>query len=371
MINPIKNQFFCNRCGASYPLNESRWRCNCGSFLDIEFNARFDLKKIKTRKPSLWRYREAIPLDLDKNIVSFQEGFSPLIEIPILNRPVLFKLDYLFQTGSFKDRGATVLVSKIKELGIKSVVEDSSGNAGTAIAAYCAKSGIECHIFTPASTSPEKLRQIIAYGAHLKKIAGIRENAAKAAFKQALTQYYASHSWNPYFLQGTKTFSYEICEQLGWKAPEILVLPVGNGTLLLGAYVGFLDLLRNGIIKKIPRLIAVQAANCAPLFRIFKNLPGQNPANKTMAEGIAVNHPIRGLQIIDAVKKTGGDFILVGEKDIFHSQIDISRKGYFIEPTSAVVIAGIQKYIEKTKSTDIIVSALTGHGLKTGNRKKT
>ena len=367
-IQPVKNQFVCFRCRLSYPLSEPRWRCECGSFLDIEFNARIDIKKIQKRNPTLWRYREAIPLFLDKNIVSFQEGFSPLIEIPIQKRSIHFKLDYLFQSGSFKDRGATVLISKVKELGIKSVVEDSSGNAATAIAAYCAKSRIECHIFTPASISPVKITQIVSYGARLKKIAGPRENAAKAALKQAEKQYYASHSWNPFFMQGTKTFSYEVCEQLGWQAPDILFLPVGNGSLLLGSYIGFIDLFRNGIIKKIPKLIAVQAKNCAPLYESFNHIAKKKTASrfqKTMAEGIAINNPVRGQQITAAVKNTGGDFIVVNEKEISHSLDEMSGKGFYIEPTSAVVVSGIHKYLEKTRPSEIIVSTLTGHGLKT------
>ena len=159
------------------------------------------------------------------------EGFTPLEEIELDGHRVLLKIDYLFPTGSYKDRGATVLISKVKELGIRKVVEDSSGNAGSAIAAYCAKAGIECEIYVPQATSPEKLVQIQAYGATLKRVEGSREKTAEVAMGAASKFYYASHCWNPFFLHGTKTFAFEIWEQMDGKVPDVLILPVGHGTL--------------------------------------------------------------------------------------------------------------------------------------------
>jgi len=362
------NQLIFNKCKAIYPVDVPSWKCDCGSILDIEFEPVFDLEEIERRKPTMWRYREAIPINNDENIVSFDEGFTPIIEVIFHGRPVLIKQDQLFPTGSYKDRGASVLVSKVKELGIRQVVEDSSGNAGCAISAYCAKADIDCNIFVPEDTAPGKLSQIQFYGAKLNKVPGTREDASNAVLKAAQKIYYASHSWNPFFLHGTKTFAFEICEQLGWKSPDTIILPVGNGTLLLGAYIGFNELFNSKIINKIPKIIAVQAINCAPLHTAFKeNLKKVPKINKkdTIAEGIAIAEPIRGKQIVEAVEKSNGDFIVVDDSEIKESLKEICKKGFYIEPTSAAATAGVSKYLRKSKYHEIIVSVFTGHGLKT------
>jgi len=362
------NQLICRQCKATYSLDAPRWKCDCGSLLDIEFEPVFDLEKIKNRKPTIWRYREAIPIQNDANIVSFDEGFTSLIEVDFDGKPVLIKQDHLFPTGSFKDRGASILVSKAKELGVKEVVEDSSGNAGAAISAYCAQAGIDCSIFVPEHTAAGKVAQIQLYGARLNKVPGTREDTANAVLKAAEKIYYASHSWNPFFFQGTKTFAFEVCEQLGWKSPDTIILPVGGGSLLLGTYIGFNELLNAGIIDKIPKIIAVQSENCAPLYWAFKDNLEEIPPVKTketFAEGIAIADPIRGKQIVEAVKKSKGNVIVVNDSEIKKSLKETCRKGYYIEPTSAATIAGVKKYLEKSNSNEITVSIFTGHGLKT------
>lgn len=362
----------CGKCKTSYSIDEPLWRCpreECGGLLDIEFEPAFPLDKISNRKPNLWRYREAIPINNDSHIVSFDEGFTPLINVSIADKTILVKQEQLFSTGSYKDRGASVLISHVKALGIKKVVEDSSGNAGAAIAAYCANAGIECDIFVPETTSQGKLTQISLYGAHLHKIPGSREDTAAAVMHAAQKNYYASHSWNPFFFHGTKTFAFEVCEQLEWQAPDTVILPVGNGTLLLGAWIGFNELKRAKVIAKIPTLIGVQSANCAPLYHAFKENLQEVPTitgEKTLAEGIAIASPIRGKQILDAVRNSKGHFITVTEEEIKEALLEISGKGYYIEPTSASTIAGIKKYLRQCENNEdeLIVSAFTGHGLK-------
>jgi threonine synthase len=295
------------------------------------------------------------------------EGFTPLEEMEFNGHRVLLKIDYLFPTGSYKDRGATVLVSKLRELGIRKVIEDSSGNAGSAIAAYCARAGIECEIYVPESTSSGKLVQIQAYGATLKKVEGSREKTAKVAMEAASKIYYASHCWNPFFLHGTKTFAFEIWEQIGWRAPDALVLPVGHGTLFLGAYLGFKELKEAGKVERIPRLVGIQSAACAPLYQAFKKgwreaLPIEK--KETTAEGIAIANPVRGRQILEAIRETGGEVLAVKEKEIGVAMKEMSRKGHFIEPTSAAAVAGLKKYLSKKRQKEIVVSTLTGMGLK-------
>ncbi len=310
---------YCTQCGKEYDVNDIIWRCQCGGILDLEFTPYFDISQIKKRKPNLWRYREAIPIQKDDNIISFQEGFTPLFPIDINGVSILVKQDHLFPTGSYKDRGAAVLISKAKEIGVQHVVEDSSGNAGGAIAAYAAHANISSQIFVPKLTSPEKLFQIESYGSKLFKIPGSREETARAVLQAAQMSYYASHSWNPFFFQGTKTFAYEIWEQLNWKVPDVVILPVGNGTLLLGAWIGFNDLFKTGMIDRLPRLIAVQSSNCAPLAIAFQNLqsePARVNSLPTIAEGIAIAEPVRGTQIIRAVKESNGYFITVDDPEI-------------------------------------------------------
>jgi len=359
--------FYCSVCNRSYSIDQKRWRCDCGTALDLEFKSEFPIKKILKRDPTLWRYREAIPILQDEHILSMGEGFTPLEEVEFDGHRAFLKIDYLFPSGSYKDRGATVLISKMRELGIQKVMEDSSGNAGSAIAAYSARAGIECEIYVPQSTSSGKLVQIQAYGATLKKIEGSREKTAEVAMEAASKIYYASHCWNPFFLHGTKTFAFEIWEQISWKAPDTLVLPVGHGTLLLGAYIGFKELKDAEKVERIPRLVGIQSAACAPLYQAFKKgwrLTKPIKKKETVAEGIAIVNPVRGRQILEAIRETGGEILAVTEREIWDALKEMGRKGYFIEPTSAATIAGLKKYLNQRKKKEIIVSTLTGMGLK-------
>lgn len=360
-------KLICRNCNKEYSFNDVIWRCECGGLLDIIFSSAFPIEEIKKRPHTIWRYREAIPLMDDKNIISFNEGFTPIIPLEFNGRKILIKLDYLFPSGSFKDRGASVLVSKIKELRIDKVVEDSSGNAGAAIAAYCAKAGIRCDIFVPAYTPSGKLTQIEFYGANLLKIPGTRDDTALAALKAAENDYYASHYWNPFFFHGTKTFAFEVSEQLGWKAPDSVILPVGSGSLLLGVFIGWTELLNAGIVDRIPKLIGVQAENCAPLAKAFNENLCEVPEidkKETIAEGISIVVPVRGGQILEVVKSSGGEFITVSEEEIKDALKWSCRKGFYIEPTSAATVAGVNKYLKKSSPDELIVSVFTGHGLK-------
>lgn len=337
-----------------------------GYLLDLEFEAAFPISAIEKRKPNLWRYREALPVLHDADIISFEEGFTPLLPISFNNKQAFIKQDHLFPTGSYKDRGAAVLLSHINQLKIDKVVQDSSGNAGCAVAAYAAKAGIACDIYVPADTSAAKLAQMEWYDAQLFKIVGSREDTAAATLEAASKHYYASHCYNPFFLHGTKTFAYEVCEQLGWKAPHAVVLPAGNGTLLLGCYIGFSDLLKAGIIGQMPKLIGVQSINCAPLaaaFAMGESKPAAIDSLPTIAEGIAIAKPVRGEQMINAVRESKGYFISVNETEIINALQEILSKGFYIEPTSAATIAGLKKYLLQSEH-EVVVSLFSGHGLK-------
>jgi threonine synthase len=361
------NTIVCNACEKEYSPDEPRWRCDCGGLLNVRCESVFPINKILKRKPTLWRYREALPIEDDENIVSMEEGFTPLISVDFEGKEVWMKMDYLFPTGSYKDRGASVLVSKVKELGIPGVVEDSSGNAGSAIAAYCARTDIACEIYAPADTPEAKLVQIRGYGARLKQVNGTRSETAEAALKKAAKTYYASHCWNPFFVQGTKTFAFEIWEQLGFRSPDTLVLPVGNGTLLLGAFLGFRELVEAGAAERMPRLVGVQAKNCSPIHLAFKHRIDEIPlieAVETVAKGIAIAAPVRGREVLQAVSLTQGEILVADEAEISAAHKEAAGRGFYIEPTSAATVAGLLQYLDRSAANEVIVSVFTGHGLK-------
>lgn len=358
-------QIACQACDAVQPDDTRLWRCGCGGPLDVGFRGIIDADKIRHRAPGMWRYREALPIGAAAHVVSFNEGFTPIVRMRIDGKPLTVKQENLFPTGSFKDRGASVLISRAAELGVDRVVEDSSGNAGAAVAAYAAKAGIECEIYVPESTSPGKLAQIRLYGAKLIRVPGSREATARAAMEAAEHHFYASHVWNPFFFQGTKTYAFEIWEQLGFNAPDTLIIPTGHGTMLIGAYLGFRDLLENALIDRLPRMIAVQAANCSPLYRMWREQLAEAPpasSGKTIAEGIAIAEPTRASQILDIIRETRGRIIAVTDAEIEKALLDICRQGLYAEPTSATAVAAFRKI--PAGRDECVVAPLTGHGLK-------
>lgn len=342
------------------------WIAPNHQLLNIQFQAKFNINKMAKRPKTLWRYNEAIAIEQNQGIVSMQEGFTPLEPLTINGKKVYIKHEHLFSTGSYKDRGATTLITKAKQLGIQQIVQDSSGNAGCAIAAYAAKANIQCNIYLPESTSANKIAQIQAYGATITKIGGDRAATANATLEAAKKIYYASHSYNPWFFEGTKTFAFEVCEQLGWKSPDAIVLPAGNGTLIIGCFIGFNQLAEAGIITKIPKIIAVQATACNPLYRMFHEQLDEIPdivSTETYAEGIAITKPIRGKEIVSCVRQTNGTFIAIEELDIKAAWKEMALMGNYIEPTSAATIAGLKQYITNNNA-KIVVSLFSGHGLK-------
>jgi threonine synthase len=362
-------KLICTENNTQYNNNLPIWKSETGHLLDINFEARFFPDKMSSRPAGLWRYREAIPVFSEKPI-TMGEGFTPLLGINFKGKTVGIKQEQLFSTGSYKDRGATVLMSHAYNIGIREVVQDSSGNAGCAIAAYAALAGIKCTIYLQADTAPAKIAQMQSYGAAIEYINGSREDVAEATLVAAANTYYASHSWNPFFFQGTKTFAFEVCEQLGWKAPDSVVLPAGNGTLVIGCYLGFNDLLKAGIIDKMPKIIAVQAQHCAPLATAFdagKTCYEAIATSPTLAEGIAIARPIRGNQIMQYVRESKGMFITVSEPEIKEAFLLCAQKGFYIEPTSAATIAGLLKYMEGYEDENM-VSLFSGHGLKSTDK---
>lgn len=350
--------------GELYPTSNALWYGK-GELLNTNMPKPFNPYKINKNISSQWRYENHMVLPASQAI-TLGEGFTPLLPVNIGGKTIHIKQEQLFPTGSYKDRGASVLMSVAKQLGVDHVVQDSSGNAGCAVAAYAAKGNIKADVYVPASTSPAKLAQMRMYGANLILVEGSREDTARAAWQAAQQTYYASHCYNPYFFEGTKTFAYEVCEQLNWSAPDVVVLPAGNGTLVIGCYIGFKHLLQSGVISHMPKLVAVQSAGCAPLYHAWKkgiNTPEKIITEPTVAEGIAIAEPVRGKQIIDIINETKGAFVTVTDTETIDALKLCCHMGYYIEPTSAATIAGIHKALQLFES-ETWVSLFSGHGLK-------
>ncbi len=359
----------CSRCNQSFLSDSARWRCTCGAYLLRRSDKMFSIDALHDRPSSIWRYCEALGIDEPSNIVTMGEGFTPLVRSQFAGRSVYLKHDYLCPTGSYKDRGAAVMLSKLKEWGVPELIEDSSGNAGAAVAAYAALAGIQANIYVPAHASAGKLMQIEIYGAHLVKISGSREATTAAAMAAAETIFYASHNWSPYFVSGLKTAAFEIAEQMSWVSPEWIITPVGGGNLLVGLYEGFREMVENGLVKKMPRLVAVQAARCAPINAAW--WAGASDAlpivkGETAAEGIATAQPVRGREILSSIRASNGLVATVSEDEIWEAFASLGRQGVYIEPTAAAAPAAIAGLIANGSiaESDQVVVLLTGSGLK-------
>lgn len=363
----------CTECDTRWQDDFSGWRCPCRGPLEVRFQASFPLQEMRKRPPGVWRYREALPIGADASPVSLGEAMTPLTELVIEGVHVLAKLDFLFPTGSYKDRGATVLLTRLRELGVREAVEDSSGNAAAAISAYAAQAGIRCHIYVPEGTSPAKLYQIQAYGARVIQVPGGRQATAEAAMVAAEKSYYASHYWNPFFNQGIKTIAFELWEQLGERAPDVIVVPAGHGSLVLGCYQGFSDLLMAGLISQLPRIMAVQSSACAPLYRIWSEDLDRLPdivQEPTVAEGISITRPVRWRRIKEAIVQTKGRVVIVTDEELPAMLTALARKGIFVEPTSAAAPAGLAHLVREghIHAGQTAVVILTGHGLKAAEK---
>ena len=363
------NAFACTTCEKSYPLDTREWRCSCGGLFDFEHWPPFDPDRFKPAEPGLWRYRHLLPLEPDWQPVSLGEGHTPLVPMSWAGHPFRAKCETVAPTGSFKDRGAATLVTALRGLGIEHAVEDSSGNAGASLAAYAARGGLKCEIFVPDTAAGPKLDQMRFHGAGVVEIAGTRQDAALAAWAAARRgARYASHVYDPFFVAGIETLAYELWEQLDRRAPGAIVLPVGNGTLLLGVYRGFRRLRNAGLIWREPRLLAVQAKACSPIALAFQQ--GSDRAERvaiapTIASGIAIAQPARGTEILSAIRASGGAALAVGEQEIGDARNQLAQRGLYVEGTAAVAAAGLAHLpYNAAEAQAPTVVLLTGHGLK-------
>lgn len=360
----------CTGCQTVYSLDAERFRCTCGGILEVEGAPAFDPTRVEQDDLTLWRYRHALPLPEEPLPVTLGEGMTPLVAATWGNLPVLLKCEFLNPTGSFKDRGTAVLVTALAAAGAQHVVEDSSGNAGSSLAAYAARAGLRATVYVPAHASPVKQAQIAAYGAQVIPVPGPRAAASQAVL-QAISQgaTYASHVYHPLIRHGMKTVAFEVWEQTAWRSDltslGAVVLPVGHGSLLLGLAQGFRELLAAGCLASVPPLFGVQAAACAPLAAAWER--GEEDAvpvaeGETVAEGVRIAAPVRGRAVLEAVRASGGAILTVTDEEALVAQRRLAHQGFYVEPTSALAAAALERLCDRLAGTVVVV--LTGSGFK-------
>ncbi len=338
---------------------------NCGGVLD--FPLRDDLDISDLSGSTLWRYGSWLHTE-NKGKKNLGEGKTPTLRLDNFNN-VFVKLEYANPTGSFKDRGASVLVPELAFHGIKNVFVDSSGNAGAALAAYSSRWGLECEVFVPEAAAIEKETQIMAYGAKFHRIKGERDDILEAMqpWLNDSSKYYASHHYSPYYLEGTKTVAFEIAEDWNWDPPSHVFVPAGAGSLFLGIARGFLELYRSGIIEEIPTTVAVQSVVNPPIVKAINGIVAREEPYRTgLADAIMTRHPVRLPQMIEFAKRNYVTGVAVTEESILEAWKFLASQGIYCEPTSAITLAGFLEFRNKgiISSDEKVVLTITGIGLK-------
>ncbi|MBT5109856.1 MAG: threonine synthase [Rhodospirillaceae bacterium] len=357
------------RTGATWPTSTALWRApDDGGYVNLTPGPGLAPGDVDAAERSLWRYAAAVRLAAPP-AASLGEGWTPLIPAQWDGQPILMKAEYFMPSGSFKDRGSAVMLNYLKQAGVSEILEDSSGNAGSSVATYAAALDLSCRILLPASAPIAKRIQMAAMGADVVPVDGSRDDTARAALAEAEDTFYAGHNHQPFFLEGTKTLAFELWEQLGFRAPDCVVTPLGQGSNVMGCHIGFLELLACGAIDRMPRIYAVQAANCAPYHAAFEaggDAPVVIEAQPTIADGIASATPVRLREVLAAVRETGGATVAVAEDEIIAALGHLARKGFFVEPTTAACGAGLTRLIAdgSIKPNETAVAILTGTGLK-------
>ena len=361
------HKFICTKCGSTTDANTFATKCACGGLFELDFRApAWDEARIDRSEWSLFRYRDFMAVDSDAwQSVSLGEGMTPLVEL----EPGLYvKVDYAMPTLSFKDRGAATLVAHMLAIGVKECVQDSSGNAGNSVAAYCARAGIRCEIYVPEGTSPKKITMIEAHGAAAHVIPGGRDHCADVCRERVARDgiYYANHVVNPFFYEGMKAYVYETLEQLG-RIPEHLVVPVGNGTLFIGVIKALEHLRASGAIMRFPKIIALQSELCDPLLKA-REAGALEAANvtpqPTIAEGIAIGKPLRARELLDMMRRHDVTVIAAPENRILEWRDRMAKRGFYIEHTTAANFAAWERYCElHPGATDVLIT-LCGAGIK-------
>jgi threonine synthase len=326
----------------------------------------------------MWRYAELLPVQDSRNIVSLNAGFTPLHRCKNLEnylglKEVYVKNDGLNPTNSFKDRPASVAISKSIEFHLNVIGAVSTGNLSAAVAAHAAKAGIPCYIFIPLGIEAGKIAQIEVYDPHIISVKGTYDDANRLAYLASETYGWAiaNITMRPYYVEGSKTLAYEVCEQLGWRKPDHLIVAVGSGALMRAIWKGFREFDQLGLTDERKTSIhGAQAAGCAPVANAFESGADRvKPVAKpnTIAKSIAIGDPGDGQYAIQVAKSTGGRIGSVTDREIQETiKLLAGKEGIFTEPAGAVTVAQLKKLVEGgyISPDESVVCCVTGNGLK-------
>jgi threonine synthase len=374
----------CINCKTTYGIDEIVYFCKkCGDILEIKF----DFKELDQtlrqsdwiNKPlSVWRYRDFLPIHETTKIVTLGEGGTGLhrsehlgVELGLKNLYV--KNEGENPTGSFKDRGMTVGVTKAVELGARHVICASTGNTSASLAAYAARAGIKCTVLIPSGKiAYGKLSQAMIHGAKVLQVRGNFDQALEFVLKLAdkHKDIYLLNSINPFRIEGQKSLGYEICEQLNCEAPDRIVIPVGNAGNISAVWKGLTEFYKLGYIKKLPKMTGIQAEGSAPIAQAIKTgsdkiVPVEHP--ETIATAIRIGAPVSWKKAVNAIHESKGTAETVTDQEILDAQKILARiEGIFVEPASASSIAGLKKLVNNgvINRDERVVCITTGHGLK-------
>jgi threonine synthase len=373
----------CPKCSATYESEHLIQVCKCGAPLLVEYDlekirAVFRKEMLKDRPPTLWRYRELLPVKEEKNIVSLGEGMTPLLPLKRLGPKLeMFNLylkdEGIIPTGTFKARGAAVGVSRAKELGVRTLAMPTNGNAGAAWAVYCAPAGIQAVIVMPEDAPPIPRGECAIAGASLYLVRGLISDAGKIVAKAV-----ADYGWfdastlkEPYRIEGKKTMGFEIAEQFNWEMPDVILYPTGGGVGIIGIYKALLELKQLGWVGgKLPRLVAVQATGCAPIVKAYEERRSESifwEGAKTCAFGITVPKALGDFLVLEAVYKTDGCALAVTDDELLEASALLARnEGTFICPEGAANLAAAIKLRASgwIAPEERVVLLNTGSGLK-------
>ena len=349
----------CTRCGASFPENEVLTVCSrCGGALLF----RYDLGQVKNtvskdilkmRSDSFWKFMELLPISSPESMVSLEEPYTPVLPLQCDKasgmKNVFMKDDGRLPTGSFKARGMAVAVSKLRELGVTRVAVPSAGNAASALAAYGGRAGFEVYAFLPKDVPDVILNECIFLDAKVFLVDGLIGDAGAIVARLASKQGWFNISTNkqPYRVEGYKAMAYELAEQFRWNPPDSIIFPTGGGEGVIGLWKGFKEMCELGWTEKMPRLIIVQSAGCAPLVEAFNSgrMEVEKPWEKpnTIADGLKVPHPFASYLIFRALKETDGMATAVEDARILSSMKSLLSAGVYACPEAAATLAASEK----------------------------
>jgi threonine synthase len=393
MTNSYITRLHCPKCGKTHAHAQVVNLCACGSPLLVQYDLARASREIDTglfagRPADLWRYRELLPVIEEENIVSLGEGFTPLLRLSAVGRSLgldrlYLKDEGITPTGSFKARGAAVAVSKAMELGVETLIMPTNGNAGAAAALYGARAGIRAKIIMPESAPFITRLECSIAGADLYLVRGLISDCGKIVARAIKNHARDTRPWydfstlkEPYRIEGKKTMGYEIAEQFGWESPDVILYPTGGGVGIIGVYKAFREMIELGFVRKMPRLVAVQAENCAPIVRAFQENKSESSfweKSSTVAFGINVPKALGDFLVLEALYASQGYACAVADREIIAAQRELAQKeGCFICPEGSALCAaaGNLRREGRIGQNESVVLLSTGAGIKYPDTQK-